>query len=416
MAGFGKARFAAAALALSTAAAAGQTPAPPAAVATPTLAPAVELGQLWRVPTLTAGQRARLSSLIDKAPQKAPATPKEASPVTPEAEKIAGPDAVARAASAPSGPIAPEERLYFAVETANGVPAPLRAKLDAVFGAVLDDARRAAAENWRDDHGGGAGSKDEIAARRHARDDARNRRTRALMEVLNALLTKGQLVGAMAALPDSARYQSLQRDAVLAISTLSPEQTSRVRALYAEDDDQNTGDRARVKAIDAELGDKSLAADRRKSLQAERKQAADRLAAHATSSRAALLAVLTPAQRNEILAAPPGPRQPVALTPDNVRALGLPAEEAAAVDALARDFDRDTAGLRTEVNDLRAILAGTPPDSVEMATARAILGKRQTALDAARDGLARRVAALLTGEQLGDLVRRAAAPPPFKPS
>jgi hypothetical protein len=357
---------------------------------------ALQPGQVWRLTTLTLEQRVALlevqqtlfRELRDGDRRAAMGRLRE---VQAEVTRILTPAQLEAARAMPRGPLAPEEVVYYPITALADLDPARRAKIDAVFRPVLDEARR--------DASGIAATREE---RREERRSPQRQRAIAAFEVLEALLTRDQMIAVKQFLPERIREAGLRERIVYRLPSLTLEQEAQARAIFAALEDETAADRARLKALRGESAGRAAGRD-------ERREVASRVEARERQAHAELAKVLTPEQMKELAAQRPGPPRPVAFTPEAIRSLSnvTPEQRRRIVEAM-QAFQRATRDERAEARDLREQVKGSDPQSMELAGVRDQLRRAGEVLDVERDRLVRTVADTLTGEQLAQLVMHAA--------
>jgi hypothetical protein len=358
----------------------------------------VQPSQVWRLTTLSLQQRLALLDVQRRlvgemrAGQRGMRMLARTREAQAEVSRVVTPAQLDAARSMARGPLALEELVYYPITSLADLDPARRAKIDAVFAPVLEGARRDAAEIAR--------SREE---RREARREGQRRRGAALFEVLEALLTREQMIAVKQFLPERAREAGLRERIVYRLPSLTLEQEARARAIFAALEDETAADRARLKALRGEEGGQ----------RGERREIVARLEAREERAHADLAAVLTPEQMKELAAQRPGPPRPVAFTPEAIRSLdGVTPEQRRRLAEAFQAFQRATVDERAEARDLREQIKGSDPQAMELAGVRDQLRRAGQVLEVERDRLMRAVADTLTGQQLAALVARAARPTP----
>jgi hypothetical protein len=373
-------------------------------------APAAELAQIWRLTSLTMRQRLELRQLQESRAKvvRAGVALGAGRGALAEAERIVGRDAVERARTLPAGPLALEELLYYPITSLTDVPAVTRAKIDAVFGPALAQARSERPALRRVAKAGGEDSAGAADAR-----GARRQQSRALFEVLEALLTRDQLLAVRECLPGRLRAITVRPQRVMRMPSLTMEQEARVVAIFAALDDETAADRARREAIGTELESASGAS--RRALAAERRTVDERIGERRKRALEDLAKVLSQEQMKELRAMTPGPQRPLVFAPERLRSLTLAADQRRRVAGAMRAFRLDTASERSTLAALRARAKESDIRAMESAPLRDEIRKAARPVDEERNELAREVAQVLTGEQLAELVRDASRGPAAGP-
>ncbi len=373
--------------------------------------------QIWRLTDLSMQQRQQINEIqvstftaIRDARESGKADRREMAgavrDLTSRLERVVTPAQLDRARQMPRGQLTPEELLYYPITSLPGLDSARRAKIDAIFAPALADARdEAAAGLTRGRRNAGAGVADPVAAQqREAKAGEQRLRRIALFEVLDALLTTDQMVAVKQFLPEQLRNAGLREKVIYKLPSISLEQESQARAIFAALDDETAADQARLKAINNELrgGEKR---DGKQALVEERRQIVARVTAREKQAYADLSKVLTPDQMKQLAAQKPGPLRPVVFTPEAIRSLpNLTADQQKRIRETMVAFQRETADERREVRDLRGEAKGGDIQSMEMAGVRDQLRKAALVLDVERDRVVRTIADTLTGEQLARLV------------
>lgn len=381
--------------------------------------------QVWRVRTLTMEQRLRMSALQveliremrdarddgagrrERAFAMAEAQRRITAVVTPEQLELARKE--------PRGPLSVEEIVYYAIVALPDLEAGRRAKLDAIYGSLLGEARKEAADSggFGRRRGDAGAAPADVQAREKERSAQRQRR-QALFEVTEALLTQDQMLAVKRFLPDSLKMVGLREKIVFRLPSLTLEQEARVRAIYAALEDENGADRARLKALN---GDRDLppAADSG-SRRSERREVAQRVNAREEKAYEELKTVLTADQLDELAASAPGPPRGIVFTPERIRELDdvTPQQQARLREALF-GFNMATREERQEAKELRDQMKGGDPQSMELAGVRDKLRKVGAVLQTEHDRITRSVADTLTGQQLAKLVATASRKTPNQP-
>jgi Spy/CpxP family protein refolding chaperone len=380
--------------------------------------------QVWRVRTLTMDQRLKLSEmqkemLRDLRDARGDGSGRrEMVRALGEAQQrmasVVTPAQLDLARQQPRGPLAPEEFLYYAIVALPDLDASRRAKVDAVYGSVLETARSEAAEMGG--FGRGRGREDsnadpaDIQAREQRQSGQRQRRI-ALFEVTEALLTPDQMIAVKRFLPETLKMVGMREKIIFRLPSLTLEQEAQVRAIFAALEDETAADKARLKALRGESGRSGDGSGR-----SERRELADRIDEREAKAYAELQKVLTPEQVKELAARAPGPPGSVVFTPEMIRGLDdvTPAQQARLRDALM-GFNRSTVDERREARDLREQVKGGDPQSMELAGVRDQLRQVGSVLQSEHDKIVRTVADTLTGPQLAKLVATASTKKPRQP-
>lgn len=386
------------------------------------LAGVVQPSQVWRLTTLSMAERHRLwelqMSLLDDfrdARDGGGAGNRDGrrqmmdrmQSLQRDLERIVGANQVDRAKSMPRGMLTPEELLYYPITSLPDLDAKRRVKIDVVFKAVLDDARSEADEGfgWRGrrvDDEQSVEPKD--AAKREQRVGQQRQRRVALYDVLDALLTRDQLYTVRQFAPEQARMLGLRERIVMRMPTLTLEQESQVRALFAGLEDETAADKARLKAIQNELKGGSVSKDRREQLRSERSELDSKVADREAIAYKDLGKILTPEQMKDLQTMSPIPRPSGLFSPDSIGSLNLTAEQERTIRQAYMEFQRTTGEDRREARALREEAKDADPQSLEMAGTRDQLRQSAQVIDAGRDKLVRVIADTLTGDQLAKLV------------
>lgn len=380
--------------------------------------------QVWRVRTLTMEQRLKLNEmqtaiLRDLRDANADgAGRRERAGTLIEAQRriatVVTPAQLDLARQQPRGPLAPEEILYYAIIALPDLETGRRAKVDAVYGSILDAARSEAAAmggfGGRRGRGGPNADPADVQAREQRQSGQRQRRL-ALFEVTEALLTPDQMIAVKRFLPDSLKMVGLREKIVFRLPSLTLEQEAEVRAIFAALEDETAADKARLKALRGESGRGGDGSGR-----SERRDLADRIDNREAVAHAALQKVLTPDQVKELASRAPGPPRSVVFTPEMIRDLDdvTPDQQARLRDAL-KGFNRATMDERREARDLREQVKGGDPQSMELAGVRDQLRQVGSVLQSESDKITRTVADTLTGKQLAKLVAKAGTKKPQQP-
>lgn len=328
---------------------------------------------------------------------------------------VVTPEQLELARKEPRGPLSVEEIVYYAIVALPDLEAGRRAKLDAIYGSLLGEARKEAADSggFGRRRGDAGAAPADVQAREKERSAQRQRR-QALFEVTEALLTQDQMLAVKRFLPDSLKMVGLREKIVFRLPSLTLEQEARVRAIYAALEDENGADRARLKALN---GDRDLppAADSG-SRRSERREVAQRVNAREEKAYEELKTVLTADQLDELAASAPGPPRGIVFTPERIRELDdvTPQQQARLREALF-GFNRATREERQEAKELRDQMKGGDPQSMELAGVRDKLRKVGAVLQTEHDRITRSVADTLTGQQLAKLVATASRKTPNQP-
>lgn len=364
-------------------------------------AAALQPGQVWRLTTLTLEQRVALLAvqqavfreLRDGSGGDRREMRGRLREVQGEVTRILTPAQLESAREMPRGPLAPEEVVYYPITALDGLDPAKRAKIDAVFRPLLDEARRDASEI--------AATREE---RREAKRGPQRQRSIAAFEVLEALLTRDQMIAVKQFLPERIREAGLRERIVYRLPSLTLEQEAQARAIFAALEDETAADRARLKALRGESTNRGAGRD-------ERREVSERVEARERQAHAELAKVLTAEQMKELAAQRPGPPRPLVFTPEAIRNLSnvTPDQRRRLAEAV-QTFQRETRGERAEARGLREQVKGADPQSMELAGVRDQLRRAGEVLDVERDRLMRTVADTLTGEQLAQLVAQAAKP------
>lgn len=368
----------------------------------------VRPAQVWRLASLTLEQRRRLHALQMSAFREArdmAGDRREAAArlreLRDQVARVVTPAQLEEARRMPGGPLAPEELIYYPITALAGLDPARRAKIDAVFRPALERARREAG-GWRG-RGGADGAGDAAGEpERERRRGAERQRRLAYYEVLDALLTTEQMATVNGFLPGHLRKVGLKERVVYRLPSLTLEQEARARAVFAALEDETGADRARLKAIGAEL--RGGAREARRALQSERREVARRVDAREQSAYAELARLLTPEQLRELEAQRPGPPRPTVFVPKAIAQLALAPEQRRRLRAVRLSFERETRDERRELRALRAKAQGADLQSMEMAATRDSLRRAAEVVDDAHERATREIADTLTAEQIARLV------------
>lgn len=313
-----------------------------------------------------------------------------------EMERVVTPAQLAEARSLPSGPLAPEELLYYPITSLRDLDPSRRAKIDAVFRPVVEEARE---EMAREGGWGQRGQQGEPGKQ------GENRQKRiAYYEVLDALLTTEQMATVNGFLPDQVRKIGLKERVVYRLPSLTLEQEAEARAIFAALEDETGADRARVKAINSELRSKEASRDQKQTLLQERREIQTRLDARERVAYAQLERALGPEQMKELEGQRPGPPRPLVFRPESIRQLSLSAEQQRVLGQAFASFQMETREERREMRELRGKVQGSDIQSLEMAETRDKLRNAAAMLDVERERITRTIADTLTAEQIVQLL------------
>ncbi len=380
--------------------------------------------QVWRVRTLTMDQRLKLSEMQSSLMRDLRdargdgAGRREMAGALVEAQRrmatVVTPVQLDLARQQPRGPLAPEEILYYGIVALPDLDASRRAKVDAVYGSILETARSEAEEMGGFGRGRGRGGPNadpaDVQAREQRQSGQRQRRL-ALFEVTEALLTPDQMIAVKRFLPDTLKMVGLREKIVFRLPSLTLEQEAQVRAIFAALEDETAADKARLKALRGEGGRGGDGSGR-----SERRDLADRIDEREAKAHAELQKVLTPEQVKQLAAQAPGPPRSLVFTPEMIRSVDdlTPAQQSKLRDALM-GFNRATMDERREARDLREQVKGGDPQSMELAGVRDQLRQVGSVLQSEHDKITRTVADTLTGPQLAKLVATASTKKPRQP-
>lgn len=368
------------------------------------MARSVGLAQVWRLTTLTMDQRTQIRDLMESALREVRESDQPGrremrgrqQEVVRRVEGIVGPANVERSRLMPSGPLAPEEVVYYPITSLSDLAPERRDKIDAVFKPILESAR----SERRGRIGGAEGERPDA-------DGGRRQRARALFEVLEALLTRDQLVAVKQFLPQRGRMVMFRPQTAMRIRSLTLEQESQLKAVFAAFDDETAADRARLDALRTEKRSKDGPRARRSELAGELRQIEERLRTRQQKAYDEMAKVLTPDQMKELQAMSPGPDRPIVFAPERLRALTLTPEQQRTILGALREFKQETRSERMELAKLREELKDSDVRSMESAPLRDKLRKQAAPVTRERDELMRTIADALTGEQLATLVQEA---------
>jgi hypothetical protein len=367
--------------------------------------------QIWRLTSLTLEQRKQLLELQqtvvrdlrdgDRPARREMAQRRQQ--VLADLERIVGADALEQARQAPRGPLAPDELIYYSVTSLPDLAPDRRAKIDAIFASLassrkapLDRLGRRAARNENLD-----------PTERQAREaemEGQRARSRAFLEVIEALLTRDQMVALKGVLPERLQAASFRPQFVMRLASLTLEQEARVNAVYAAFEDETAADRARKEAIEKELRAEATTDERRRALREENRALGERLEQRRRTVHGDLAKILDADQMKELEASVPGPQRSLVFSREAISALALDAEQQRRIREVTRSFQRETRGERAELNELRTQAKDGDIKSMEMAPLRDKVRQASKAVYAGRDAIARTIADTLTGEQLARLI------------
>jgi hypothetical protein len=340
--------------------------------------------QLWRLPDLTLEQRIELGKLLSSNLGSARLRRGNVAELLDDVRRIVGPGNYERARQLDRRPLSPVEYLYYSVTSLRDLDAESRAKVDAVFAALM---RRERVGNSADAEG------------------TRRQRVGAAFEVLEALLTPQQLRAVRGLTPRRARNASFREQEVMRLPSLTLEQETRARAIFAALEDETTADRARLDVLRAEARG-AKAGMRRGDKRDEFLDIQQRIDARTAAAREDLGKVLSPEQMMALEVSRPGPPRPVVFNLRAIRSLDLSAQQEAVLRPALHDFMSKTADDRARLRVIRKEAKDEDLRSMEMAPVRDQLRRAAQEIEPAREKLVRLVADTLTREQLVALVER----------